>query len=145
MTTQTQSFHVGQTVYVAADYLTAFPAFVGVKLVVEKVPVGARGINYTVRPEAGGRGIKGGAYLFTTEAPLVNQPLAMTPYVAPLLPGTVVRFKRPTAKTSGVFVVTAEAGKGLRVSSLGGSSRYFTSVPQNTLEVIPLDRITIAD
>ena len=140
-----QTFTAGQTVYLAADYARDFPQLAGVKLVIEKVPVGARGVNYVARPADGGRGIKGGAYLFQTDAPQTAAEVIGQPYVPPMLPGTVVRFKSQVRNTEGLWVVIAESGTGYRLFPVGGSSRYLRNVKAAQVEVIAAERITVTD
>jgi hypothetical protein len=59
--------------------------------------------------------------------------------------GMAVRFKNPSAKTQGVFVVTHHTSSGWRVSRLGGGegTRYFHSIEAERL--VPVDAINLVD
>jgi hypothetical protein len=101
-----------------------------------------------------GRTVTGPHVLFTkapTDAEFVSTKAVVMPSVGVFLDhGTVVRFKPGSSlfsKTgSAPFVVVNCDREGRhRVFPLGGSRRYWRNIPSSDLEVIALDRITIAD
>jgi hypothetical protein len=131
-------FQVGQEVHVDD------PRYSGT-WVVQKVPSGARGVNYTVTPKDGGRGLRAPAYMLKAGPAPEAANVETVPYEAPLHFGTVVRFQRDQK----VYVVTGDSIRGgqvvYRIYPLGGASGYYRGVSRSQLTVIPLDKITIGD
>jgi hypothetical protein len=114
---------------------------------ISKVPVGARGVNYTADASDGGRGLRGpaDAFLPADAAPTVTA--VPVPVYEPTPPvGTVVTVTG-VAKINprDLYVVTAESRKPncVRLSRLGGGdgSRYWPSIPVRLCTVVPLNEI----
>jgi hypothetical protein len=129
-------FHIGDIVHLAAD--SAFSEEVKSHTYkIEKVPAGRTGVNYVAQPTDGSwRGIR------APERCLVIGPVPAlhVPYQPPLEPGTLATFKGH----DGLWVVTGNTAKGNRIFPLGGSMRYYTSIPNSKLTVIDPKRVTIA-
>jgi hypothetical protein len=131
--TSPNTFQIGDIVHVNPEF---FPEYSGRSWTVENVPRGAKGKNCTLKPVAGGRGLRiAPAYLLKGAAP--EGPLVDTiAFEAILHPGTVVRY---SAKP-GTWVVVGSSFKNgrnyYRIFPLGGSDRGYRSVPKAHLEVI---------
>jgi hypothetical protein len=135
MTTQ---FKVDELVHPAAEFASLFPvALRNATLRVEKTPVGANGVNYTLMPVGGGRGIKAPGHMLEagaaagpkSYAELVTE-IESTPI---LFPGTVVKVK---GRGDALYVITADTAKGYRAFPLGGSDRYLRNMPASVLTVV---------
>lgn len=110
--------------------------------IVRKVPAGARGVNYVLDPEHGGRGLRvaGEHLLPASEAPDTgNGSTVGVPYVPLELhnPGTVVNYKGQAC------VVTGTSANGHRLFPLGGSDRYYRNVTSARFTVIPRESILV--
>lgn len=115
-------------------------------LVIESMP--AKGCTNAIvklkdDPEGGGLRIRPadlvpGPYVATAPGRV-----ELTPFPVLLDPGTVVRWKRkPSGAEADLWVVVASASNGHRLFPLGGSSRYYRSVPASSLDVVPVSELT---
>lgn len=105
---------------------------------IEKVPAGRTGVNYIAQPTDGARrGVRAPEQCLIAGPVL---PVTATPYVyvPPLQAGTLVTFKGE------LWVVTGNTAKGSRIFPLGGSTRYYTGIPNSMLTVIDAKRVTIS-
>lgn len=142
--TETRAFTKGDRVVIAPDFARAKDK--GVVYVIEKEPVGARGVNYVAQPLAGGQGVKAPGYMFV---PATEDQIARAEALAPegKTPeiGSVVSVKHPGM--DGFFVVlgvaTRKAGC-FKIARLGGDGgRYYSSIPGSLMTVIDPATITV--
>lgn len=117
--------------------------------VVEKVPAGARGVNYTVKPQNGvGRGARGPEDAFVPYDPDAPAPLVEEmPYIPLPDIGTLCRVK-PTVRgpePGALYVVTGYPQKridAVRLVKLGGENgRYWRAIPLTAIEIIDPARL----
>lgn len=104
------------------------------------VPTRANEVNYKLAPEGdpSGRGLRAPGDALTAAPEGDASPhVTVVPIPASHHPGTVVRYR------GDVYVVTAESHGKHRLFPLGGSDRYYRSVPAASFTVIPRERITV--
>lgn len=147
-TTRPASYKVGDVVVVDG---IGWPAqYRGRAFRITKVPVGARGVNYTAEPVDGsGRGIKAAAYqLLPNGHPTeVNLPPTVLPAYVPLPEvGAVVAVKGIRNLDAHTLYVVQGAARNhfdaVKLVRLGGEGgRYWPAIPVKNVEVIPVSEI----
>jgi hypothetical protein len=137
--TMTRTFQVNDEVTVVGDR----GRFPGV-YVITKVPVGARGVNYTAKPknDPTGRGLRAEGQFFTAHIPGAEPVRAvLRPYVPAPSTGAVITISgiRKIDPTT-LYVVLGEGrgrDNGVRAARLGGDGgRYYTSIPVANVTVV---------
>lgn len=138
------TFAKGDRVVIAQPYARAKDK--DAVYVIEKEPVGARGVNYVAQPMTGGQGVKAPGYMFApaTEAQIARAETLVPQGAAPET-GSVVRVKQ--AGMDGLYVVLGAAARKagcFKITRLGGDDgRYYASVPGSLLTVIDPSTITV--
>lgn len=139
--TQNRTFAIGDEV--TADPALFGPGVAGIVYVIEKVPTGARGVNYVARPKGNphGRGVRAPGYALRPYDPTTDPaPVAVIPYLPSPVLGSVVTVTGMRDEADGtLFVVLGEAKKpnAVRVARLGGDNgRYYPAVPIAVLTVV---------
>lgn len=140
----TATFNTGDLVTLDPAH---FPGLTGRVFQIEKVPAGARGVNYIAQPVDGiGRGVKAPAYCFTAydpDAPAV--PVALPDYTPAPSPGTVVRVTGiAKIDPNTLYVVLGEARQinHTKLVKMGGDNgRYWPRIPTARLTVLSLTEV----
>lgn len=144
----TRTFAIG-------DEVTADPALfgawvAGIVYVIEKVPTGARGVNYVAKPKGNptGRGVRCPAYALRPYDPTAPAATAtMIPYMpTPEMGAVVTVADLRDEKDGALFVVLGDAKKpnAVRLVRLGGDNgRYYPAIPVSRVTVVDPARITV--
>lgn len=147
--TQNRTFARGDEV--TADPALFGPGVAGIVYVIEKVPTGARGVNYVARPKGNptGRGVRAPGYALRPYDPATDP--APRPVIeclpTPTL-GSVVTVTGMRQEADGtLFVVLGDAKKpnAVRLVRLGGDNgRYYPSIHVSRLTVVDPATIRLA-